>query len=776
MTPKHAGPAPPIGPPAGRSPDPERPDAPVRADSAPAHNRSLVVVSNRLPFTAERRPEGTRFRRSAGGLVAALEPVLAQRGGVWVGWTGAAREDGAGDAGGGALPAATDDVSYRAVPLTAHEIALYYAGFANRTLWPLFHYFVGHTQIDGATWRAYERVNERFAHVAAAASDDEALVWVHDYQLLRVPYHIRRLAPRRRIAFFLHIPFPAADVLRVLPWSRDLMQGMLAADLVGLHIPAYADHFLSCAQRLLGCEVDRGAGLVRFEGREVSVEAHPIGIDVAQIERLAERAVPAGADAAPAGAPVAEILGVDRLDYTKGINERMLAVERLLERHPSYRRRIAFTQVMVPSRERVAEYGELKREIDETVGRINGRFSERGWSPIRYLVRSLPPAELVVLYRQADVALVTPLRDGMNLVAKEYVAAQLDDDGVLVLSEMAGAADELQEALLVNPFAVDEVTDALHRALSMPVDERHARMSALRHRVRANDVRAWVARFLDATERAALRARSTVASPADALQRTLTRWLARRATVVLFLDYDGTLTPITVRPEDARLSEAARQTLDQAARTPNLDIVIVSGRALADVRDMVGVPALTYVGNHGFEIEGPGISFRHAELEQWRAALEQAAEELESLAVAGAHVERKGGSVAFHVRAVPDGERRRVARQAEAVLRRRRLRVTPGKALVEGRPPVPWDKGHAVLHVLVHRHGADWPSRVSAVYIGDDRTDEDAFRSLEGIGRSIRVGPSPGSQSYADYSLPDPEAVLQLLRWFASGAFAKAKP
>jgi len=757
MVPKHAGPAPPIGPPADRSSDPERPVAPARVDAAPSTPRSLVVVSNRLPFTVERRPEGVRVRRSPGGLVAALEPALAQRGGVWVGWTGAAREDG--DAAGRAPPAAAEQVQYRAVPLTAHEIALYYAGFANRTIWPLFHYFVGQTQIDSATWRAYERVNERFAQVAAEASDDEALVWVHDYQLLRVPHHLRRLAPRRRIAFFLHVPFPAADVLRVLPWSRDLIQGMLASDLVGVHIRSYADHVLTCAERLLGCEVDRGAGLVRFEGREVSVEVHPISIDVAEIERLAARAAP----------------GVDRLDYTKGIHERLLAIERLLERHPGLRRRIAFTQVLVPSRERVAEYGELKREIDETVGRINGRFSERGWSPIRYLVRSLPPAELVALYRQADVALVTPLRDGMNLVAKEYVAAQLDDDGVLVLSEMAGAADELQEALLVNPFDVDEVADALHRALQMPLDERRARMSALRHRVRANDVRVWVERFLDASERAGLRARNTVASAADAVQRMLAPWLARRSTVALFLDYDGTLTPIVPSPEDAQLSEAARQALEQAARTPNLDIVIVSGRALADVQQRVGVPGLTYVGNHGFEIEGPGISFRHAELDRWRAALEAAAAELDPLAASGARIERKGASVAVHLRTVPEGERRRLERQAEAVLRRRRLRVTPGKGLIEGRPPVPWDKGHAVLHVLVHRHGADWLSRVSAVYVGDDRTDEDAFRSLEGIGRSIRVGPSAGGASYADYRLPDPEAVLALLRWFASGAFAGAK-
>src|SRR2546423_4116056 len=325
MMPKHAGPAPPIGPPADRSSDAERPVVPARADAAPSTSRSLVVVSNRLPFTVDRRPEGVRIRRSPGGLVAALEPALAQRGGVWVGWTGAAREDD--DTAAGAPPAATENVQYRAVPLTAHEIALYYAGFANRTIWPLFHYFVGQTQIDSATWRAYERVNERFAQVAAEASDDEALVWVHDYQLLRVPHHLRRLAPRRRIAFFLHIPFPAADVLRVLPWSRDLIQGMLAADLVWGHIRSYADHVLTCAERLLGCEVDRGAGLVRFEGREVSVEVHPISIDVAEIERLPPPAPLRG------GAPGAPVPGGDPLGETAGVHERAPPDEGPLGRH-----------------------------------------------------------------------------------------------------------------------------------------------------------------------------------------------------------------------------------------------------------------------------------------------------------------------------------------------------------------------------------------------------------------------------------------------------------
>ena len=732
--------------------------------------RPLVVVSNRLPFQAERNgASGVSLTRSPGGLVAALEPVLERHGGVWVGWPGVTQEESEPD--GLALPT-SEKVTYRPVRLSAEDVAQYYEGYANRTLWPLFHYFVGQTQIAGGTWRAYERVNERFAAAAAAALTDGGIVWVHDYQLLRVPHHLRLISPQARIAFFLHIPFPATDVFRVLPWSRSLLEGVLAADLVALHVPAYVHHLLTCAERLLGCEVDRAAGLVRFQGRDVSVQAHPIGIDVALIEGLA-RAV--GAAPRPrAGDRVAEIIGVDRLDYTKGIYERLLAVERLLERYPTYRRRVRFTQIMVPSRERVEEYAELKRQIDETVGRINGRFSEEGWTPVRYLVRSLPTEELVPLYRRADVALVTPLRDGMNLVAKEYAAAQLEDDGVLILSEMAGAADELQEALLVNPFDIDAVAEALHRALGMSDDERRARMFALRHRVRANDVHLWVDRFVEAAELAADRSRAGVASPADTLWRRLAPWLAQRPTVALFLDYDGTLTPLAPRPEDARLSDAAREVLQQAARTPNLDTVIVSGRTLDDVKRMVDVPGLTYVGNHGFEIDGPGLTFRHPDADRFRTSLDQAAEELSALAVPGAWVERKGVTLAYHLRAVEPGAEKEAARRAEATLRSQRLRVTFGKRVVEGRPAVDWHKGRAVLHVLVHRHGSDWPSRVRALYIGDDATDEDAFRSLRGIGRSVCVASSPfPAATAADFDLPDPEAVIQLLRQLAAGAFAR---
>jgi trehalose 6-phosphate synthase/phosphatase len=744
--------------------------APQAPGPVPAPARALVVVSNRLPYRAEDDAGAPALTRSPGGLVAALEPALVARGGVWVGWDGTADDP----AKVGERPAVSGPggVRYRAVGLTAHEIAQYYAGFANRTLWPLFHYSVDRTRIDGAAWQAYERVNERFARVAWAESAGEALIWVHDYQLLRVPHYLRKLRPRGRIAFFLHIPFPASDVFRILPWSRSLLRGMLACDLVVFHVPSYVQHFLACAERLLGCEVDRAGGVVRFEGHTVVVRAIPISIDVGRIEEMAQAA---GEVRRRRRRPrIAEVLGVDRLDYTKGIHERLLAVERLFERWPALRRHVRFTQVMVPSRQRVAEYATLKREIDEAVGRINGRFAEEGWSPVRYLVRSLPPEELVPLYRRSDVALVTPLRDGMNLVAKEYVAAQLENDGVLVLSELAGAADELQEALLVNPFDIEAVAEALHRALTMPEDERRARMSALRDRVRTNDVHAWVRRFLAEAEGAWESARQAAPSAADVARRRLVPWLAQRPAVALFLDYDGTLTPLVTQPDDARLGDAAREILQEAARTPNLDIAIVSGRGLDDLRERVGVPGLTYVGDHGFAIEGPGIAYRHPAAAHSAEDLDAAARDLDAIGVPGAWVERKAYTIAYHLRGAPEDRVAAASRLAQAVVRRHRLAATSGHHVVEGRPDLDWHKGRAVLHVLLHRHGTDWPSRVRALYVGDDRTDEDAFRSLVGIGRSIRVGASEDTTSSgADLHLPDPDAVLQLLRWLASGAFAR---
>src|SRR5262249_12257056 len=315
-----------------------------------------------------------------------------------------------------------------------------------------------------------------------------------------------------------------------------------------------------------------------------------------------------------------------------------------------------------------ADDRELKRGLDETVGRINGRFSDQGWSPIRYLVRSLSPEELGALYRHADVALVTPLRDGMNLVAKEYVAAQVDDPGVLVLSELAGAAEELQEALLVNPSDIDAVAEALPRPRTTARAARDARMPALRARFRETSFEVWVPRFLQAAETAANRPRTV--APLDRLRRRLQPWLASRPTVALFFDYDGTLTPLRDRPEDARLPDATRQALETAARTPNLDTVIVSGRALADVKRLGGGGGLTDIGNHGFEIEGPGIASRHPEISRYASAVDRATHELERLGIPGAQVENKGATLSFHFRLAPEAERKAANRRARAVIQR----------------------------------------------------------------------------------------------------------
>lgn len=689
--------------------------------------------------------------------------MLRARGGTWIGWSGLPREEIAADAA-LALPDAPG-VRYVDVPLTSHELSAYYHGFSNRTLWPLFHYFVGRTEIDGANWRVYDRVNERFAAATATAlGDREAMVWIHDYQLLRAPHHLRRLAPQASLAFFLHVPFPAVDVYRLLPWSRELLRGMLASDHVGFHIHRYATNFLDSAEELLGCTVDRDRQLVHFDGRAVGVGVHPISIDVDEAVRLTAQ-VPRQPNA------TRQILGVDRLDYTKGVIERLDAIERLLERYPSYRRRIRFTQVLVPSREHVRTYAELKREIDERVGRINGRFSEDGWTPIRYFARSLDRAELFAAYRGADVALVTPLRDGMNLVAKEYVMSQPEGDGVLVLSELAGAADELQEALMVTPFDPDAVATALHRALSMPADERRARMAALRAHVRTHDVHAWVEGFLRAADVATQRPPQAAEPRSRAVRGRLAPWLAERSRVALLLDYDGTLTPIVDHPDRAVLSPETRAVLEDARRNPAVDLILVTGRGLDDIRAKVDIAGITYVASHGFEIVGPGITWRHGAAARWEAVVGETAAELEALRVAGALVERKRYTVAFHYRGVDPAARSAARAAAEAVLRKRRLKVTDGKLVAEGRPPIAWDKGSAVLWVLAQRHGADWPAHLRALYIGDDVTDEDAFRALHGLGRSIRVGdPRTLAESAADEFLPDPDAVRDLLRWCASGA------
>jgi trehalose 6-phosphate synthase len=452
----------------------------------------FLVVANRLPVDEFTDEDGNRgWSRSPGGLVSALQPTVRSRGGGWIGWAG-----GTGQA---PEPFFLDGMWLHPVPLSAQELDYYYEGESNATIWPLYHDAVETPEFHRHWRQAYHKVNQRFAEAAAALAAPGAVVWVHDYQLQLVPAMLRQLRPDLRIGFFLHIPFPPVELFMQLPWRTQLMEGLLGADLVGFQRPGGAENFLRLTRTLLG--LDPEADHVVVDGRTVTAEAFPISIDVHEMEQLAadphiqQRAKQLCEEL---GGHRRLLLGVDRLDYTKGIEHRLKAYRELLAEGRLANREVALVQVATPSRLRVAQYRQLRERVEREVGRINGEYGEVGLAPVHYLFRSYDREELLALYLAADVMLVTPLRDGMNLVAKEYVAARTDNGGALVLSEFTGAAAELPEAFLVNPHDVDGLKEAFMAALEAGSDERGDRMRRMRAHVVAHDVTRWATAFLAA--------------------------------------------------------------------------------------------------------------------------------------------------------------------------------------------------------------------------------------------------------------------------------------
>ncbi len=466
----------------------------------------VIAYANRLPVSGGRGG----LKPSSGGLVAALRPALEQHHGSWVGWDGGASD----------IPRRVDglDIDLYPVNLSRRVVDGHYHGFSNRTLWPLLHGFVEQPSFDRNWWRAYRTVNEHFAEVDVDAPAD-SLHWVHDYHLMLLPELLRRKLPDARIGFFLHVPFPATELYARLPWREQLIEGLLGADVVAFHTAEYRDNFLSACARLFS-EARVEGHTVELHGRKIRAEAHPISVDARELAELS------------ASQPVARylaqlrrqfagrtvLLGVDRLDYTKGILERLRAIELLLDQRPELRGRLAFIQVAVPSRGEVREYRELREEVEQTVGRINGRFTEPGKDvPIYYLYRGVPRERLFAYYRLAEVCLVTPLRDGMNLVAKEFVTAQAagGEDGVLVLSEFTGATYELREALPCNPYDMEGVSATVELALALDPDNRRRRITTMARRIAKHDVHWWADTELAAIEKAGRQA----AEPASGRKR-----------------------------------------------------------------------------------------------------------------------------------------------------------------------------------------------------------------------------------------------------------------
>jgi trehalose 6-phosphate synthase len=474
---------------------------PGEGQPASSGNSDFVVVANRLPVDMERLPDGTTtWKRSPGGLVTALEPLLRRRRGAWIGWPGVVDGD--------EEPIVEEDLTLCPVRLSAEDVAEYYEGFSNATLWPLYHDVIVKPIYHRQWWNRYVDVNRRFAEATSRAAAQGATVWVQDYQLQLVPKMLRMLRPDLTIGFFLHIPFPPVELFMQMPWRTEITEGLLGADLVGFHLPGGAQNFLILSRRLVGANTSRASvgvrsrlGEVQIGFRTVKVGAFPISIDSTTLDQKArDRSIRRRAREirAELGNPRKILLGVDRLDYTKGIDVRLKAFSELLAEGRVKRDDTVLVQLATPSRERVESYQILRADVERQVGHINGEYGEVGHPVVDYLHRPVPRDELIAFFVASDVMLVTPLRDGMNLVAKEYVACRSDLGGALVLSEFTGAAAELRQAYLTNPHDLDGVKDVIEAALNQDPAEGRRRMRALRRQVLTHDVDRWARSFLDA--------------------------------------------------------------------------------------------------------------------------------------------------------------------------------------------------------------------------------------------------------------------------------------
>jgi trehalose 6-phosphate synthase/phosphatase len=711
----------------------------------------VLLVSNRLPVTLSVSEAGLKAQSSSGGLATALASVHGGGDSLWFGWPGPVEDS-------PQVEVSKVLEPLRAVPvyLSAKEVRAYYDGFSNGVLWPLSHYLLDKVQLDAhEDWLAYQAVNERFADVVAQHWKPGDLVWVHDYQLALVPALLRERCPAARIGFFLHVPFPSAEVFRILPWRNELLRGLLGADVVGFHTAAYAYHFTYACSQLLGLEL--AGDVLNDDGRPVRVAAFPIGIDAdAFAARAALPEVRARAEALRADSQGSKVLlSVDRFDYTKGLVRRILGLERLLTQHPHLKDQIHVIQLAVPTRENVDAYADYRRTVNELVGRINGTFGSPTRNVVHLMHRSVDPTELSALYVAADVMLVTPLRDGMNLVAKEYVASHVEDTGVLVLSEFAGAATELHEALQINPYDLDAFVDATLRAIEMPADEQQLRMSALRKTVHAGAVATWAASFLAALAESPA---APLAAPFEALEKAMVG-VAAAPRLLVVVDYDGTLIEFSSSPRAATPDQQLLTLLRRLTQRPGTTVHVVSGRSRESLEDFLGELDLGLHAEHGLWSRPQRTGAWHSRtalpptwLEPVRAIIERVVRRTD-----GALLETKSGALAFHYRATePQLGQRRLA-ELRSALTSHPLAVSyellEGSRVLEVRQRGV-NKGVVVPEILATAPAA------TVLALGDDRTDEAMFAALPPEAVTIHVG---SGQSVARYRLADVAEVRDLL-------------
>ncbi len=722
---------------------------------------TLINISNRLPVTV-----GEKITKSSGGLVAALEGLSKEEYDTkWIGWPGGVVEE---DRQAEVERVLIEEHGCTPVFLTKEEADAHYEGFSNSSVWPLLHYMPNYLRYEPEWWEQYRLINQRFADKVLETAKEGDLVWVHDYQLLLLPTMLRKAMPKLRVGFFLHTPFPAYDIFRCHPRRKELVEGMLGADLLGFHTFGYLRHFRSAVLRLLD---DAEAEIMHVEhgkGQRSTLGVYPIGINAAKFD---ERLDDPGHARRQEGFRVAHqgkqiVLSVERMDYTKGILHRIEAVEDFLAQQENCDG-VVFIFVSVPSREGVEEYQELREDVESRIGRLNGKYATLNNSPIHFVHGSVEFEDLCAMYSIADVALITPLVDGMNLVAKEFLACQRDGAGTLVLSEFAGAAEELFNALLVNPYDSDAVAESITRALQMPSAERRERNGPMRERVMQNDAQWWAKSFIDDLS-ALPSSGQAVDESADlrAAERRLAETVAAGKRVALFFDYDGTLREIVANPGEAKPSDELLSALDTLRDRPNVDVTIISGRRSDELEAWLGSYPFRLIAEHGARLRAPGgTKWEQMDKEidySWKADLLKLLRLYEG-STPGSFLEEKPSSLVWHYRHSDEEfgtwKASQLAEELGVITANSQVEIRHGKKIVE-LSSVHVSKGAAVSRILAEK---DYEA---VLCVGDDLTDETMF-ALSGQNLvTIKVGDGP---TRAKCRVADPAA----LRRFLAGVLGK---
>lgn len=707
----------------------------------------LVIVSNRLPVSVARQADSLSFQPSVGGVATGIASLEEPKERIWIGWPGIA-SDRLGTDHKQQIARGLEKHGCKPVFLSGAEMRDYYFGFSNRTIWPLFHYFLHYTVFDESYWRAYKKVNEHFCREIAPLLKDNDKIWVHDYQLMLLPGMLRAKRPDAQTGFFLHIPFPSFELLRLLPWRRELLEGILGADLVGFHEYEYVRHFLSSVYRISDYEPHLSQLMVH--NRLVRVDAFPMGIDYTRFaESSRQPDVTKEIKKFKHRDDRRFVISVDRLDYTKGILKRLEAYDWFLRQYPEYREKVTLIVVAVPSRTKVEVYNELREQIERIVGHINGDYGTLDWTPVSYMYRSLSFDKLTALYAVADVALITPLRDGMNLVAKEFVACQQDKDhpGVLILSEMAGAASELAEAIAVNPHDKESIALALRQALEMPQAERLKRNRMMQQRLSRYTVARWAGDFIHSL--GLVKTKQHLHGPApltDALQQKLLNEYKAAAHRLILLDYDGTLVGFARQPEDAMPDQSLLETLQSLLSDQANQVVIISGRDCDTLTQWFGHLSATLIAEHGAYVrdESGDWSAQVKPDNEWKEIIRPILE-LYVDRTPGAFIEEKTFSLVWHCRkSEPDLASLRTQELKDALLTitaNLNIGVFEGAKIVEVKH-IGVNKGQAILPWISQRQ---WPFIFVA---GDDYTDEDMFAVTPENAYACKIGAGPSRAQY----------------------------